>query len=59
VYLLDFTLPVADSVSSVTFDRGLYILTSALVSVTGIVAAIFLLSLSAPGDCTRRCLPAL
>ena len=39
-------LPVANSVSSVTLDRGLYILTSALVSVTGIVAALVLLSLS-------------
>ena len=47
VYLLGSALPVADSVSSVTLDRGLYILTSALVSVTGIVAALFLLSLSA------------
>jgi hypothetical protein len=47
VYLLGSTLPVADSVSSVTLDRGLYILTSALVSVTGIVTAFFLLSLPA------------
>jgi Lysylphosphatidylglycerol synthase TM region len=47
VYLLGSALPVADSVSSVTLDRGLYILTSALVSVAGIVAALFLLSLSA------------
>lgn len=47
VYLLGSALPVADSVSSVTLDRGLYIVTSALVSVTGIVAALFLLSLSA------------
>jgi hypothetical protein len=46
VYLLGTALPVADSVSSVTLDRGLYILTSALASVTGIVAALFLLSLS-------------
>ena len=46
VYLLGSALPVADSVSSVTLDRGLYILTSALVSVTGIVAALVLLSLS-------------
>jgi len=46
VYLLGPALPVANSVSSVTLDRGLYILTSALVSVTGIVAAIVLLSLS-------------
>jgi hypothetical protein len=47
VYFLGSALPVADSVSSVTLDRGLYILASALVSVTGIVAALFLLSLSA------------
>src|SRR5271166_2149259 len=47
VYLLGSALPVADSVSSVTLDRGLYILTSALVSVTGIIASLFLLSLSA------------
>src|SRR5271167_92860 len=46
VHLFGSTLPVADSVSSVMLDRGLYILTSALVSVTGIVAALFLLSLS-------------
>ncbi len=47
VYLLGSALPVADSVSSVTLDRGLYILTAALVSVTGIIAGVFLLSLSA------------
>ncbi len=47
VYLLGSALPVADSVSSVTLDRGLYILTSALISLTGIVVAFFLLSLSA------------
>jgi Lysylphosphatidylglycerol synthase TM region len=46
VYFLDSALPVADSIASVTLDRGLYILTSALMSVTGIVAALFLLSLS-------------
>jgi len=47
VYLLGSALPVADSVSSVTLDRGFYVLTSALVSVTGIIAALVLLSLSA------------
>jgi hypothetical protein len=47
VYLLGSALPVANSISSVTLDRGLYILTAALVSVTGIVAALFLLPLSA------------
>jgi hypothetical protein len=46
VYLLGSTLPIADSISSVTLDRGLYIVTSALVSVTGILAALLLLSLS-------------
>ncbi len=46
VYLLGSALPVANSISSVTLDRGLYIVTSALVSVTGMVAALFLLSLS-------------
>ncbi len=46
VYLLGSALPVANSISSVTLDRGLYIVTAALVSVTGIVTALFLLSLS-------------
>ncbi len=46
VYLLGSTLPVANSISSVTIDRGLYIVTAALVSVTGILAALFLLPLS-------------
>ena len=46
VYFLGSALPVANSISSVTLDRGLYISTSALVSVTGILAALSLLSLS-------------
>ncbi|MGO9304111.1 MAG: lysylphosphatidylglycerol synthase domain-containing protein, partial [Candidatus Korobacteraceae bacterium] len=46
VYLLGSALPVATSISSVTLDRGLYIVTSALVSVTGILTALFLLPLS-------------
>jgi hypothetical protein len=46
VYLLGSTVPVANSISSVTLDRGLYIVTSALVSVTGVLSALFLLSLS-------------
>jgi len=46
VYLLGSALPVANSISSVTLDRGLYIVTAALVSVTGIITALFLLSLS-------------
>jgi hypothetical protein len=46
VSLLGSDVPLANSISSVTLDRGLYIVTSALVSVTGIVAALVLLSLS-------------
>jgi hypothetical protein len=46
VHLLGSALPVANSISSVTLDRGLYIVTSALMSVTGIIAALVLLSLS-------------
>ena len=46
MYLLGSALPVANSISSVTLDRGLYIVTSALVSVTGILTALFLLPLS-------------
>ena len=46
VYLLDSSVPVANSISSVTLDRGLYIVTSALLSVSGIVTALFLLTLS-------------
>src|ERR1700687_2361002 len=46
VYLLGSALPVADSISSVTLDRGLYVVTSALVCVTGITTALFQLSLS-------------
>ena len=46
VYFLGSSLPVANSISSVTLDRGLYIVTSALLSVSGILTALFLLSLS-------------
>lgn len=46
VYFLDSALPVANCISSVTLDRVLYIATSALVSAAGIVAALFMLSLS-------------
>ncbi|MBV8052484.1 MAG: flippase-like domain-containing protein [Acidobacteriaceae bacterium] len=46
VYFLGSALPVADSISSVTLDRGLYIATSALVSAAGIITALFTLSLS-------------
>ena len=47
VCLLGSALPVANSISSVTLDRGLYVVTSVLVCVTGIPTALFLLSLSA------------
>lgn len=46
VSLLGSAVPVANSVSSVTLDRGLYVVTSAMVSVTGILAALLLVSLS-------------
>ncbi len=46
VYFLGSALPVANSIASVTLDRGLYIVASTLVSVTGILAALFLLPLS-------------
>ena len=46
VYLLGSALPVANSISSVTLDRGLYIISAAVVSITGIVTALFVLSLS-------------
>ncbi len=46
VYLLGSALPVANSISSVTLDRGLYIVAAALVSVTGVVTALLLLPLS-------------
>lgn len=46
VFFLGSSVPVANSVSSVTLDRGLYVLTSAMVSVAGIVSALLLISLS-------------
>jgi Lysylphosphatidylglycerol synthase TM region len=46
VYFLGSALPLANSISSVTLDRGLYIATSALVSVAGILIGLFLLPLS-------------
>ena len=46
VYLLGSALPVANSISSVTLDRGIYIVTAALVSVTGVLTALLLLPLS-------------
>jgi len=45
VFLLGSSVPVANSVSSVTLDRGLYLLTSAMVSVIGLISALFLVSL--------------
>jgi hypothetical protein len=46
VCLLGSSMPIANSVSSVTLDRGLYLLTSAIVSVAGIISALLLVSLS-------------
>jgi Lysylphosphatidylglycerol synthase TM region len=46
VSFLGSSVPIANSVSSVTLDRGLYVLTSAMVSVAGIVSALLLISLS-------------
>jgi len=46
VSLLGSDVPVANSISSVTLDRGLYIATSAIVSFAGLIAAVLLLSLS-------------
>ena len=46
VFLLGSAVPIANSVSSVTLDRGLYLLTSAIVSVAGIISALLLVSLS-------------
>ncbi|HXW91247.1 MAG TPA: lysylphosphatidylglycerol synthase transmembrane domain-containing protein [Terriglobales bacterium] len=46
VFFLGSSVPVGNSVSSVTLDRGLYVLTSVMVSVAGIVSALLLISLS-------------
>ncbi|MGA9390921.1 MAG: lysylphosphatidylglycerol synthase transmembrane domain-containing protein [Candidatus Sulfotelmatobacter sp.] len=46
VSLLGSDVPMANSISSVTLDRGLYIATSAVVSFAGMIAALLLLSLS-------------
>jgi hypothetical protein len=46
VFLLGSSVSVSDSVSSVTLDRGLYAVTSALVSVAGIISALVLVSFS-------------
>jgi Lysylphosphatidylglycerol synthase TM region len=46
VSLLGSSVPIANSVSSVTLDRGLYLLTAVLVSVAGLISAVLLLPLS-------------
>ena len=46
VSLLGSDVPMANSISSVTLDRGLYIATSAIVSFAGMIAAVLLLPLS-------------
>ena len=46
VSLLGSSVPVANSVSSVTLDRGLYLLTAAIVSVAGLISALLRVSLS-------------
>ena len=49
VFLLGSSVPIANSVSSVTLDRGLYLLTAAIVSVAGLVSALLQVSLSGRG----------
>jgi Lysylphosphatidylglycerol synthase TM region len=46
VFLLGSSVPIANSVSSVTLDRGLYSLTAGIVSVAGLISALLVLSLS-------------
>lgn len=46
VSLLGSDVPTANSISSVTLDRGIYIATSAIVSFVGMIAAVLLLTLS-------------
>jgi uncharacterized protein (TIRG00374 family) len=46
VTLLGSDVPLANSISSVTLDRGLYIATSAIVSFAGMISAVLLLPLS-------------
>lgn len=53
VFLLGSSVPIANSVSSVTLDRGVYVVTSAMVSVAGIFSALLLISLS---ESWRLCL---
>jgi len=47
VSLLGSTVPIADCISSVTLDRGLYAVTSAIVSIAGILCALAFVSFSA------------
>ncbi len=46
VFLLGPSVPIANSVSSVTLDRGLYLLAAAMVSVAGLILALLRMSLS-------------
>lgn len=46
VSLLGSSVPIANSVSSVTLDRGLYCLTAVIVSIGGLLSALLLVSLS-------------
>jgi glycosyltransferase 2 family protein len=46
VFLLGSSVPIANSVSSVTLDRGMYLLTAGMVSVAGLVSALLLVPLS-------------
>jgi hypothetical protein len=46
VSLLGSDVPLANSISSVTLDRGLYIVTSAIVTFIGMIAALLLMSFS-------------
>lgn len=46
VSLIGSDVPIANSISSVTLDRVLYIVTSAIVTLTGMIAALLLLSFS-------------
>jgi Lysylphosphatidylglycerol synthase TM region len=56
VYFLGSAMPVAKSISSVTLDRGLYIASSAFVSVAGILIGLFLLPLSRTWQLYAFCL---
>lgn len=47
ISLLGPVVPIADRISSVALDRGLYMATAAVVSVTGILASVLLLPLPA------------